>query len=397
MNLKDRADKVLSPVLGRYFADFEVASGKGSYLIGTDGKKYLDFATGIAVISVGHCNKAVTKAIIDQAKKLVHVCAGIAYYEPNIALAEKLQKIAPMKDSMTWFCQSGGEAIEASLKLARYVTKKPGLAALEGGFHGRSFGAMSITSSKDLYRKDYAPFLPDTYIVEKRLDKVEEAFRGGKMAGIVVEPVMGEGGYFVQDKDFMVGLRQLCDKYGVLLIADEVQTGIGRTGKWFGIEHFGIEPDVIALAKGIANGMPLGACIAKAELMKKWDKSTHGGTLTGNPVCCAAGLATLAEIEKNNLLENAASLGDYMQKKLKKLMKKYPVIKDVRGLGLMIGVELDSPETVKAIRNKCLENGLVLISCGPHDNVIRLVPPLSVKKGEVDKALKTINQALGSV
>jgi 4-aminobutyrate aminotransferase-like enzyme len=394
MSLKERASKVLSPVLGRYFSDLEVESAKGAVLTDFQGKKYLDFATGIASVSVGHCHPKMVKAIIEQAKKLIHVSAGIAYYESNIALAEKIQTIVPITNAMIFFTQSGGESVEAALKLARFVSKKPGLAAFEGAFHGRSFGALSVTTSKMKYREGYEPLLAETHIIPRNLEKVREIFQNNRIGGIIIEPIMGEGGYIVQDMQLMDGIRRLCNEFGVIMIVDEVQTGFGRTGKWFAVEHFDVVPDVICAAKGIASGMPLGACIAKPELMQAWSPSTHGSTMTGNPVTCAAGLAVIDIIQQENLIENAKKIGEMILVKIRKWMKKYDTIKDARGLGLMVGVEFDSTETVKKIREEALKNGLVLISCGPGDKVIRLVPPLNIKTSQVNAALKIFEKAI---
>lgn len=394
MSLKERADKVLSPVLGRYFEDLEIESGKGAVLIDYQGKKYLDFATGIAAVCVGHCHPKVVKAIADQAKKLIHVSAGIAYYETNIALAEKLQQIVPIKDAMVFFTQSGSEAVETSVKLAKYVSKKPGMVAFKGAFHGRTFGALSLTSSKDKYLEGYQPLLPETYIVERNLEEVRVIFSKGNIGGVIIEAIAGEGGYIISEKPFIQGLRQLCDEYKVLMIADEVQSGFARTGRWFGIDNFDVIPDIMACAKGIASGLPLGACIAKPEIMKAWAPGAHGSTMTGNPVTCAAALATISVIEDEGLLDNTIKMGEMIVKKIKKLQKKYDIIKDIRGLGLMLGLELENGQIVKKVRSEALKEGLVLISCGKDDQVIRLVPPLNIKASQVNAAIQILDKAL---
>ncbi|MBU0687553.1 MAG: aminotransferase class III-fold pyridoxal phosphate-dependent enzyme [Candidatus Margulisbacteria bacterium] len=397
MTLKERADKVLSPVLGHYFSDFEVDRGKGAYLYGTNGKKYLDFATGIACLPVGHCHPKVVKAAVAQTKKLIHVCAGIAYYEANIALAEKLQAITPAGLDMVFFNQSGSEAVETSLKLAKYTTKKPGIICFKGGFHGRTFGALSITTSKEKYRENYGPFMPEVYIADKNLESVKKIISetgADKIAAAIIEPIQGEGGYLINDPEFMTGLAKLCKENGILLIADEVQSGFGRTGKWFGFENYDIVPDIMAMAKGIGSGFPLGAVIAREDLMKAWSTGAHGGTMTGNPVTCAAALANIQVMEEEKVLDNANALGAYALKKLKKLQKKNLKIKDVRGLGLMLAVEFETGEEVKAIRLKALDEGLVLISCGPQDNIIRIVPALNIKKSQLNQGLKILEKVL---
>lgn len=398
-NLKQRGLKVISPVLGLYFDDFEVKGGKGSYLIGIDGKKYLDFATGIACCVTGHCHPKVSAAIKKQANALLHTCIGVAYYEPYVKLAEELQKIAPMKNAQAFLCQSGTEAVEAAIKLAKYATKKPGILAFKGGFHGRTLGALSVTTSKIKYRDGYEPLLPEVYIAPFDLRVVEGLLKSksGKIGGIIIEPILGEGGYVVVEKDFLKGLRKLCDKYNVLLIFDEVQTGIGHTGKWFACQHAGVSPDIVTIAKGIASGLPLGVCLAKAEVMAKWSPGAHGSTFGGNPVCCAAAIATIKAIKDEKMLQNTAKLGDYLKPELVKLQKKYPVIKEVRGMGLMLGVDFGDSALVKQIINYCLGKNLVLISTGGDGTVIRFIPPLNVTKKQIDQALKVFSAALENV
>lgn len=393
-SLKERGEKVLSPVLGKYFDNFEIKSGKGGYLIGANGNKYLDFATGIACCVTGHCHPKVVAAIKKQAGNLLHTCIGIAYYEPYIKLAEELQKIAPMKNVQSFFCQSGSEAVEAAIKLAKYATGKPGIIAFKGGFHGRTLGALSITTSKMKYREGYEPLLPEVYIAPFDLKVVEGLLKTkpNKIGGIIIEPILGEGGYFVVQKDFLKGLRRLCDKYKVLLIFDEVQTGIGHTGKWFACEHAGVSPDIVTVAKGIASGLPLGACLAKAEIMAKWPPGAHGSTFGGNPVCCAAAIATLQVIREEKLLVHTTRLGNYLKRELQKLP-----VKEVRGLGLMLGVDFGNSELVKKIINSCLAKRLVLISTGGDGTVIRFIPPLNVTKQQIDLALKIFSSALKNV
>jgi 4-aminobutyrate aminotransferase len=397
-NLKQRGLKVMSPVLGKYFDDFEIKGGKNGYLIGLDGKKYLDFATGIACCVTGHCHPRVTAAIKQQAGTLLHTCIGVAYYEGYVKLAEELQKIAPMKDAQSFFCQSGSEAIEASLKLAKYATKKPGIIAFQGAFHGRTLGALSVTTSKMKYRDGYEPLLPEVYVAPLDLKVVEGLLQTKPVAGVIIEPVLGEGGYIVVKKEFLQGLRRLCDKYGALLIFDEVQTGVGRTGKWFACQHAGVTPDIIALAKGIASGLPLGVCLAKAEVMAKWSPGAHGSTFGGNPVSCAAAIATLQVIKDEKLLANATKMGNYMMKELSALRIRHSaLIKDVRGLGLMIGVDFGANPPVKSIMNQCLKDGVLMIPTGGDGTVMRLIPPLNVTRAQVDQALQAFAAALANV
>ncbi|MFH1387145.1 MAG: aminotransferase class III-fold pyridoxal phosphate-dependent enzyme [bacterium] len=399
-NLKARGQKVLSPVLGKYFDDFEVASGKGSILSGLDGKKYLDFSSGIACTVTGHCHSKVVKAIKTQAEKLLHICIGVAYYEPYVELAEELQKISPIKGAQVFLCQSGSESVEAALKLAKYTTNRPGIIAIKGGFHGRTLGALSATTSKMKYRDHYEPLLPNVYIAEQNLLSVEGIMKkhAGQIAGLIVEPILGEGGYIVFPKKFLQGLRQLCDQNNILLIFDEVQTGVGHTGKWFACEHAEVVPDIIVTAKGIASGLPLGACLAKKEIMAKWSPGAHGSTFGGNPVCCAAAIATIKAIKAEKMLANTIKQGKYLMSRLSKLRNQYSeLIKDVRGLGLIIGVDFGDSVPVKKIVNFCLEKKLVLISTGGDGTVIRFIPPLNVTRAQIDQALEIFSQALDNV
>lgn len=384
----------LSPVLGRYFEDFEIASGRGCYLYGIDGKEYLDFSSGIASCSTGHCHPKVVKAAVAQAKKLIHICIGIALYEPYIKLGERIREIAPMPEAQIFCCQSGAEAVESAIKLAKYAQKKPGIIAFNGGFHGRTLGALSITTSKMKYRDGYEPLLPEVYICPFDLAEVEEKIKNNNIAAVIIEPIIGEGGYIVVEKEFMERLRSLCDKYGVLLIFDEVQTGIGRTGHWFAANYFDVVPDIVTIAKGIASGFPLGICAAKKEIMAKWSPGAHGSTFGGNPVSCAAAIATIGVIKEKGLIKKTQTLGKYLKKRLLDLQKKYPKIKDVRGLGLMIGVDFGDSAVVKSIINFCLKEGLVLISTGGDGTVIRFIPPLIVKRSQIKTALQIFEKAL---
>ena len=399
-SLESRASKVLSPALSHY-TSLEIEKGRGAYLISKSGKKYLDFACGIAVTNLGHCHPKVVAAAVKQAESLIHACAGIVYYEANILLAEKLSKLCPGGMNMSFFCQSGAEAVEGAMKLAKYVKNKPGLIAFEGAFHGRTLGALSITTSKKKYRDRYEPLLPNVYIApyskDNSLSEVEKIIKANQIAAIIVEPIQGEGGYIVPSKEFLSGLRNLCNKYEVFLIFDEVQTGLGRTGKMFASEVFGIYPDIMALAKGLASGFPLGAIIAKESIMKQWLPGAHGSTMSGNPVSCAAALATLDVIEKEKLPENAVKMGSYLRGKLDKLKKIYPSIVDVRGIGLMIGVEFKDGAAAKQMMESCLKGGLILISCGPRDQVIRLIPPLIITKEQIDTAVNIFEDALKSL
>lgn len=395
--MHQRGKKVLSPVLGRYFPEFEIKKGSGCYVYGTDGKKYLDFSAGIAVCSTGHTHPKVVAAATKQLKNLIHICIGIANYDSYITLAEKLAKIVPIKNAQFFFCQSGSEATESAIKLAKYVTKKPGLVAIKGAFHGRTFGALSLTTSKMKYRDGYEPLLPQVYIAKPDLKSIEKLLKKKKIAGVIVEPILGEGGYLAFPLSFLRGIRKLCTKYKALMIVDEIQTGFGRTGKWFAIEHAGVQPDVICMAKGIASGFPLGGIAAPAKIMAQWSPGSHGGTYGGNPVCCAAAIATVDVIKNEKLLANATRLGNYLKQKLLGLKAQYPVIKDVRGLGLMIGVDFQDADIVSRIMNDCLKHRLILIPTGGGGTVMRFIPPLIVTKQQIDQGLKIFEQALKHV
>ena len=391
--LKDFKEYV-SPVLGLYFDDFEIASGKGCYLYDVNGKEYLDFSSGIATCSTGHCHPKIVKAASEQMKKLIHICIGVGLYEPYIKLGQKIREIAPMPDAQIFCCQSGSEAVEAALKLARFASKKPGLIAFEGAFHGRTMGALSLTTSKMKYREGYDPLLPEVYISSLSLPHVEELMKSHQIGGVIIEPIMGEGGYVIIKKEFISGLRKLCDKYGAFLIFDEVQTGVGRTGEWFAANHLGVVPDIITLAKGIASGFPLGVCAAKKEIMAKWPAGAHGSTFGGNPVNCAAAVATIEVIKEKNLVEKSAKLGKYMMKQLKKIQQKYPAIHEVRGIGLMIGVDVESKEKAQAVMKDMRARGIIINVTS--EKVIRLVPPLIITKKEANVAMDNLKESLKS-
>ncbi len=419
-----RYKKVVSPVLGHY-NDLVIKGGKGSYLFGIDGKDYLDFSCGIAVTSLGHCNPKVISAVKKQLSNLEHICIGVAYYEKYIELAEKLAEITQPGLDMCFFCQDGSGAVEAAIKLAKYTTKKQGVISFTGSFHGRTFAAMSVTNSKEKYKKGYKPLMANVFEAPypycyrcvdetgkkcqpencqkhclKAVENIISAQGKDKIAAVLIEPVLGEGGYVTPPPFYLKMLKDICRQNDILLIFDEVQSGFGRTGKMFAHEHFGVVPDIMVMAKGIANGLPLGGIIAKREIMEKWTVSAHGGTFGGNPVSCAAALASIDVMQKKGFLNKVNKLGSYMTKKLKALKSKHSIIGDVRGLGLMIGVEFikedgqPNPEVTSKIIKECLNEGLLLISCGSHDQVIRFIPPLNVKKADIDKALGIFESVL---
>ena len=420
-SLYERCMKVMPPVVKRA-TTMGVTKGEGCYLWSEDGRKILDFASGVAVCNLGHNHPKVVEAAEKQMKELIHGGHNVVYYESYVRLAERLVELTG-GDTMVYFSNSGAEANEGAIKLAKYVTKRPGIIAFRGSFHGRTLATTSLTSSSSAYRKNYEGLLPSVYFAEyPYLYRTPYEMKDGKcpkeyfeqfenifhtlidpsmVAAIMMEPVQGEGGYIVPDKEFVQYVREICDKYGILLIFDEVQSGMGRTGKLFAYEHFGVKPDILTSAKGIANGFPLSAVIGKKEIMEQWPAGAHGGTFGGNPVACAAANAVLDELTDGGMLDNAAKMGDYFKEKLFALQKKYPsVIGDVRGLGLMLAMEMVHPDKTPdadittAIRTKALEKGLLLFGCGTNHNIVRFIAPTIVTEKEIDIAINIIDECL---
>ena len=417
-------EQFVSPSYTRFYP-LAVKSGKGLVLEDMDGNLYLDFTAGIAVCATGHCHPRVVKAIQDQAAKLLHICGADFYYPPLRDLAKKLAEIAPGKSpKRVLFTNSGAEAIEAAIKLARYHTRRQHIIAFYGAFHGRTMGALSLTASKVLQRRRFEPLLPEVTHVgygncfrcpynltygtcglecvthfEKKLFKT--TVPAEEVAAIIVEPIQGEGGYIVPPPEYHRELKALAERHGILYVADEVQSGIGRTGKMWAIEHWGVEPDIVCTAKGLASGLPLGAMIAKAEIMD-WEEGAHASTFGGNPVACVAALETIALVEEG-LMQNAIDVGNYLLGQLRELASRHPLIGDVRGLGLMIGVDLvknrqtkeSAPTERDAVLQHCFLQGLVLLGCG--DSAIRLCPALVVTREEADIALRILDAALSEI
>jgi len=395
-----------APAYGRVYP-LVVKEGRGMVIEDVDGNLFLDFTAGIAVASTGHAHPQVVKAIEEQARKFLHFCGSDFYYAPMAELAEKLCRLAPgASPKKVFLTNSGTEAVEAAIKLARYSTRRTHLIAFLGAFHGRTLGSLSLTASRSSHRAHFGPLLPDVHHVPYGMEGVHalenklfrHEMRPDEVAAIVVEPIQGEGGYVVPPSDFLGKLKEICERHGILLVMDEIQSGFGRTGKMFACEHWGIEPDIICVAKGVASGLPLGAMIAKSDI-STWTPGTHGSTFGGNPVACAAALATIALLE-NGLVRNAAEVGGYMKEKLSGLKKTHSVISDVRGLGLMIGVELVKKDDSRApdaeLRNRVIkrafESGLLLLGCG--ESTIRFCPPLIVGKGEADIAVEIFTATL---
>jgi len=361
-----------------------IEHGKGCYAFDNDGKKYLDLVAGIATCSIGHGNEEVSKAVCEQSKKLLNV-TNLYYTEPQVILAKKLVKLSSL--SKCFFCNSGAEANESAIKLARKYTGKTDIIATKNAFHGRTFGALSATW-KEKFRKKFMPLVPGfTFVDYNKVEAVEDAITE-KTAAVIVEPIQGESGIIIPSEDYLMKLKKLCEEKNVLLILDEIQTGTGRTGKFFAYLYYDIKPDIVTLAKGLANGIPIGVMIAKEGI--DFDKSDHGSTFGGNNLSCAAANAVIDFILDNKLMENAAKQGNYFIKKLNQLKNKGNTIKEARGKGLMIGVELNIE--AKEIQNKCLEKGL-LVNCA-SDNVLRFLPSLIITKKEIDAAIKILDEAL---
>jgi len=418
-DLVERGQRALTPALAM---DTKVVAvkGEGCWVEGDDGRRYLDFSCGTVVTNIGHCPPRVVAAARAQLERLIH-SGCVFYYDSLVKLAEELTSITPGDIDMFFFSNGGGEAVEGALKLARYTTRRGGVICFRGAFHGRTLAAVSVTSSKVHYREGYAPLLPSVYrtpypycyrcpmgqkegkcslecfqYLERML---EQDIPPSDIGAVLIESVLGEGGYVVPPTSYMERLRELCDRHEFILIFDEVQSGMGRTGRWFASEHFGIVPDIICIAKGIASGFPLSCFGASKKLMGKWPPGAHGTTFGGNPVSCAAAVATIETIREDKLLERCQELNPWVMERLKKLQEKYPVIGDIRGLGYMIGIELvhedkkPAPELVTRLLKLCLEEGLVLINCGTWGNVIRFIPPLIATREELEKGLTILENA----
>ena len=420
--VQDRSADTLSPVLGRYFQQ-AWAYGRGHRLYDTDGREYLDFANGIAVTSLGHQHPRVTAAIHAQVDQLLHVCNGLGYVEPVTRLAEMIVEELPDSLDTVYFGNSGSEVVDGAIKLARRATGRSHIIAFSGAFHGRTYGALSVTSSSLNYRTGYDPLLGDIHIapfpsayrdfdgdeaaaVRSSLEHLERLFREqvppDRVAAFLIEPVQGEGGYVPAPQTFLQGLRDLADRHGILLIMDEVQSGYGRSGRMWAFEHAGIVPDVVLIAKAIANGLPLAAIVSSRDLQERWGLGAHGSTYGGSPVACAAGIAVLETIREEGLVANAAARGEELSRGLKALAAEDPRIGDVRGPGLMIGVELVRDRATRepdgdlgnALSLKSAEKGLLLLTCGPEHNIIRWIPPLDVTRPELEEALGIFQQTL---
>jgi 4-aminobutyrate aminotransferase len=392
-----------------YTRDFPLAVERalGSVVEDVDGNRFLDFAAGIAVCATGHCHPRVVAAIQEQTEKLIHICGSDFYYPSMVELLEKLASIVPgPDDKKVLLTNSGAEAVEAAFKLARHQTGRKYAIAFHGAFHGRTMGALALTCSKARQKEKFSPLVPMTaHVPYGDINAIEATlFRyqmtPSEVAAIFVEPIQGEGGYIVPPADYLPYLRSLCDKHGILLVADEIQSGTGRTGKWFAFEHWNVIPDIVLMSKGLASGMPLGAVIASEKIMN-WPPGAQGSTFGGNPVCCAAALATLNLVEAG-YMANAAKLGPILLNRLNQIAGQNKSISKSRGLGLMVGVDALDPVTQKPdgkrrdkIVQACFERGLIMLGCGEH--TIRFCPPLCITETQLETGLKIFHEAVASV
>ncbi|WML48436.1 aminotransferase class III-fold pyridoxal phosphate-dependent enzyme [Neobacillus sp. PS3-34] len=415
--IKEKAKKHLSPVLTRV-TELVVEKAKGARFWTADGDEYIDFVSGVAVNAVGHANDAMVQAIKKQAESFIHFGLNYGYYESAANLAEKIAEITPGNLDTVFFANSGGEAIDGALKLARAATGRPGIIAFEGSFHGRTLGATAITASSSKYRKYYEPILGEVYhapypypsqlkgvkeeeIVPYCLHQLQKIFDlridPSRVAAVVIEPVMGEGGYFPAPVEFLQELRKITEKHGILLIFDEVQTGFRSTGKMFAAEHSGVTPDIMVLAKALSGGMPLGAIVASRELHEKWPIGGHGSTFGGNPISCAAALANINVIEEEKLVDRSRDLGAKIVERLKESLNGLPGIKEIHGLGMMIGIEFHedfASHAVPLIKQKCLEHKLLIMNCGVQGQTIRLMLPLNINEEDLHQGLSILEDAI---
>jgi 4-aminobutyrate aminotransferase len=420
--LIERDHAIVAAAIYRY-TDIAFQRGEGVYLYDFEGRRYLDFVSGIATMNVGHCHPAVVEVICDQARTLIHGASHVGYMEPYVEMLEALKAVAPgdLKNGKGVLMNSGSEAIETGIKLARYVTNRPMILAFTESFHGRPMGALALTASNELYRRRLAGLLTGVYhtpypycyrcplkhespatcglaclnLVEKALQTVVPP---EDLAGIIVEPIIGEGGYIVPPDGFLQGLREICDRHGALLIADEVQTGLGRTGKMFAMEHWDVIPDIICLAKALGGGLPLGAMLARADLVDAWPPAAQGTTFGGNPIACRAGLVTLQIVQEENLMAHAVEVGDYIQSRFREAQKELPIIGDLRGKGLMVGVELvnadGSPasEIIKEVIKEIGASGMALTKCGA--SALRIAPALIITQEQAGEGVDIIVEVL---
>jgi len=422
--LMDSITEYLAPSMTRWWPNLPVERAEGIYLYTPDGRRYTDFTAGLAVANVGYGHPRVVQAAQEQTARMIHSALGLTHAESPLRLARKLIEVLPAGMDTLFFGNSGAEAMEAALKMARFVTKRPGFITCWGGFHGRLMATSAITSSKAVYRARYEPMLPgvhftnfaycyrcpvrlkpetcDIACLDSLTTVFERALPPSEVAAIILEPIQGESGYIVPPVEFLRRLRRICDTHGILLIFDEIQTGFGRTGRMFAAQTFDVQPDIMAIAKSIGSGFPLGAVVSRGALMQKWAAGAHSTTFGGNPVACSAGLATLEVIRDENLLANSRQMGDRLKRGVKRLQSRYPIIGDVRGVGLMVGMELimpgkdkkPNPRAVTRVLESAFERGLITCSAGLHSHCIRLFPPLIVNAAQIDEALGILDESL---
>jgi 4-aminobutyrate aminotransferase len=408
-----RRQSLVAAPCARSNSDLVVERADGAHLFTIDGRDILDFGTGYATTGLGHRHPAVNAAVLEQLGSLWHT-SETALNMPSVRAAEALVRVLPRGLDQVFFCNSGSEAVDAALKLARKATGRSGILSFEGAFHGRTYGAVSVGAASARHRAGMGPFLPGVHTVpypSTSLDRTVEAVSGvlaqrvsaREVAAIIVEPMLGEGGYVVPPSGFLPWLRRLCDDHGILLIVDEVQTGLGRSGRWFAFEHTASTPDIVCLAKALGNGLPIGAMVANRSILERWDTSSHGSTFGGNPVACAAAEAVIATLERDKLPDRAARLGAIAMRRLRAVQDHLAMIREVRGLGLMIGIELVNGDGVAdaaladAVRRRALERGLLVLGCGVNGNVIRLLPPLTIPEAELDAGLAMLEASLRDV
>lgn len=409
-----RDARALAGVLPRYY-DVVAERGEGSWLVDVEGRRYLDLGAGIAVNSTGHCHPRVVAAVVEQARTLLHTSV-VVHGTRNVELAERIGALCPFIDEpQVFLCNSGAEAVDGALKLARRASGRPGVIAFRRGFHGRTLAATTLTTAKARYRQSYEPLLGGVHhapyclphehpspeaAVDAALAELDRLFElqapPTDIGVMIVEPVLGEGGYVPPPRAWLAGLRERCDRHGILLVFDEVQCGAGRTGRPFAAEVYGVAPDILLFAKGIASGLPLGGIVAGRQLMDRWPTGSHGSTFGGNPVACAAALATLDVLDEERCYERAAEVGERALAALRPGVGDHPSVRDVRGLGLMIGVELADKRTTEAVQARCLDEGVIVLSCGPGENVLRLAPPLTISDDEIDLGLRVLCDAISS-
>ena len=409
-----RDHDALAGVLPRYY-DVVAERGEGSWIVDVEGRRFLDLGAGIAVNATGHCHPSVVDAVVDQARTLLHTSV-VVHHRRNVELAERLGALCPFFDApQVFFCNSGAEAVDGALKLARKTTGRPDVIAFRRAFHGRTLAATTLTTAKGRYREGYEPLLPGVYhapycvphehesaeaAVGAALDELDRMLDlqapPANVGAMIVEPVLGEGGYVAPPREWLQGLRERCARHQILLVFDEVQCGVGRTGRPFAAEAYGVAPDVLLFAKGIASGLPLGGIVGDRSLLDRWPTGTHGSTFGGNPVSCAAAIATLDVLEREDCYRRARELGAAAVERLRREVGSHASVRDIRGIGLMIGVELADKAVTERVAARCLDAGVIVLSCGPNENVLRLAPPLTIGDDELAEGLDVLCGAIAT-